>query len=433
MENYKNNHEEIFIVGSRYGELADVITPLYNTPKPIQAADIIQALGCDEVYLKPVPNDHDVYAVAVYAQDTRRIGFVWMYQAPTMRYWLEKHHRSYAKVHITGACPSAQVLMAEMDMPLDVPTISRRCENYDAQWASDLPEVMKSISDQSLELGLMLLRDELADATQWSRQLEKRIDTLLENIPLDLSAYRHNAFVDVFKMMRQSKIKEVREHSDLLLHTLVYRGSKEHVSWWAEKWLPSFFREAAEGDLLGVFEAAHYTLQSVEELLDQAPAHLFYLYEVNRTLFVNRLYYSALPQEVYNRLLTLLAVREAMLLKKGQDKPAKPTLTKEVLTRAIEAVQQYFWGYSSNAIIFCVCRDRYGLPDNASLFERETRELHYRKEMKYLCTDGTISNAFSRSPYLKLNIDKWESAGAKERSLILRDEFIKAVEKACEK
>lgn len=117
---------------------------------------------------------------------------------------------------------------------------------------------------------------------------------------------------------------------------------------------------------------------------------------------------------MYNRLLTLLAVREAMLLKKGQDKPAKPTLTKEVLTRAIEAVQQYFWGYSSNAIIFCVCRDRYGLPDNASLFERETRELHYRKEMKYLCTDGTISNAFSRSPYLKLNIDKWESA-AKER------------------
>ena len=254
MENYKNNHEEIFIVGSRYGELADVITPLYNTPKPIQAADIIQALGCDEVYLKPVPNDHDVYAVAVYAQDTRRIGFVWMYQAPTMRYWLEKHHRSYAKVHITGACPSAQVLMAEMDMPLDVPTISRRCENYDAQWASDLPEIMKSISDQSLELGLMLLRDELADATQWSRQLEKRIDILLENIPLDLSAYRHNAFVDVFKMMRQSKIKEVREHSDLLLHTLVYRGSKEHVSWWAEKWLPSFFREAAEGDLLGVFD-----------------------------------------------------------------------------------------------------------------------------------------------------------------------------------
>lgn len=113
-----------------------------------------------------------------------------------------------------------------------------------------------------------------------------------------------------------------------------------------------------------------------------------------------------------------------------EEKPKEFELTKDILARAIEEVQQYFWGYSSNAVIFCVCRDRYHYGDNASQYERESRELEYHKEMKYLCTDGTIANAFNRNPYLKYNIDKWDSKGAKDRVLILRDEFIKAVEKA---
>ena len=53
------------------------------------------------------------------------------------------------------------------------------------------------------------------------------------------------------------------------------------MKWWMEEWLPSFFHKAAEGDLLGMFEADHYTLDRVEGLLDAAPAHLFHLYKVN--------------------------------------------------------------------------------------------------------------------------------------------------------
>ena len=38
-----------------------------------------------------------------------------------------------------------------------------------------------------------------------------------------------------------------------------------------------------------------------------------------------------------------------------EEKPKEFELTKDILARAIEEVQQYFWGYSSNAVIFCVC------------------------------------------------------------------------------
>ena len=287
--------EEVFIVGSRYGELADAITPLYNMKRPVDKKDITDAIGDDVVYLKPVPNDHDQYAVAVFNENMKRIGFVWMYQAPTMRYWMDIYKRPYIKARITNVNLVANVLTAEVDKPLDVTMQPRCCNDIDMRWAHNLPDVLKSISEQSLDLGLMLLRDELSAATEWNKHLKMRIDNLLQAIPLDLSAYRHNIYMEVFDMMRHSEIKEVREQSDYLLSTLIYRGSREHVRWWSQEWLPSFFRETMEGDLLGVFESAHYTLESVEELLDRAPENLFHLYKVNRERFVNRMYYFALP------------------------------------------------------------------------------------------------------------------------------------------
>lgn len=113
----------------------------------------------------------------------------------------------------------------------------------------------------------------------------------------------------------------------------------------------------------------------------------------------------------------------------GASEPKKFKLTKEILAKAIEEVQDYFWANSSFAVIFCVCRDRYDYVDNASKYENEARELPYKKEIKYPCTEGTLYNAFNRSPYLKYNIDKWEDNGAKDRVLVLRDKFIEVVER----
>ena len=110
-------------------------------------------------------------------------------------------------------------------------------------------------------------------------------------------------------------------------------------------------------------------------------------------------------------------------------KENKQDIAPDVLSRAISEVQPFFWGISSYAVLFCVCRDCFNYPDNMSQFERELANLSYLVNPKYLCSEGTISNTLKANPYMKLPVDKWEANGAKERALILRDEFVKAVEK----
>ena len=107
----------------------------------------------------------------------------------------------------------------------------------------------------------------------------------------------------------------------------------------------------------------------------------------------------------------------------------KKDLAPAVLARAISEVQPFFWGISSYAVVFCVCRDCFGYPDNMSKFERDMASLSFLVGPKYLCSEGTISNTLKANPYMKLPVDKWEANGAKGRVLMLRDEFVKAVEK----
>ena len=115
-----------------------------------------------------------------------------------------------------------------------------------------------------------------------------------------------------------------------------------------------------------------------------------------------------------------------------KDVTTEEQVSKETLTKAVMAVQPYFWGNSSYAVLFCVCRDCYDFPDNMSQFERVIVSLPFTRELSYMCNEGTISNALNASPYMKLHIDKWATNGAKERVLALRDKFINAIDSARE-
>ena len=76
------------------------------------------------------------------------------------------------------------------------------------------------------------------------------------------------------------------------------------------------------------------------------------------------------------------------------------------------------WAASSYAVLFCVCRDKYGIPDNMSQFERD-----------FQCPEGLLSNTFRNNPYMRLPIDKWKENGAKERVLRLAEAYENAVQK----
>ena len=88
----------------------------------------------------------------------------------------------------------------------------------------------------------------------------------------------------------------------------------------------------------------------------------------------------------------------------------------KMLVESVDAVRDLFWGDSSMAVIFGVCRDSFKYVDNMSQFERD-----------FGCSEGLISNTMRNNPYMRLAVDKWEQQGAKQRVLRLADEYKKAV------
>ena len=100
----------------------------------------------------------------------------------------------------------------------------------------------------------------------------------------------------------------------------------------------------------------------------------------------------------------------------GSEKPQQEVEV-SCLQECVEKVRAFFWGESSMAVIFCVCRDLYGYANNMSRFERE-----------FHCTEGLFSNTFRNNPYMQLPVEKWQGQGAKERVLRLVEAYRKAVE-----
>lgn len=352
------NMNEIIIVGSRYGELASVVKPLYAMMTPVAQTEIKEKLGGDVVYLSPTDNQFDDDAVGVFTVSQQLLGYVWMYQSYGLKQMLRNSGKRYVKAQISRMNTTFGLLMATsdgswtldanvQDNTIDAPT-----------WAVDLPEVLTSMTSQSLTLGLDLLSDELRESAAWSDRLRQRVDNVLRHLPLDLSASHCQECMEVYRQMKQSTIAEVRQHSELLLQTLVSRGSQQQMEWWTEHWLTDFFASAASSDLLRLYEADGWTLERVEELLRKAPERLFQLYLVNRYRFATHLYYSRLSQRAYDRLLTLLAVREAMLAKQAsgpaEKREAEPEemfsdderIIKAVNILKVEGVLKHMYDYT---------------------------------------------------------------------------------------
>ena len=98
----------------------------------------------------------------------------------------------------------------------------------------------------------------------------------------------------------------------------------------------------------------------------------------------------------------------------AKEQPAVPDVA--TLVACAAEVREYFWGDSSMAVIFCVCRNCYGYVNNMSQFERD-----------FHCQEGLLSNAFRNNPYMREHISKWAQQGAKTRVLRLVDAYKNAV------
>jgi len=99
----------------------------------------------------------------------------------------------------------------------------------------------------------------------------------------------------------------------------------------------------------------------------------------------------------------------------------------EMLARAIENCQQYFWANASYAVVFCICRDEYKMKKSKSDFETMIEDLLYTRKRSYTCPSGTIANAFSNNRIFYENVSDWENFNPLPRIIKLRDELRKAL------
>ena len=97
------------------------------------------------------------------------------------------------------------------------------------------------------------------------------------------------------------------------------------------------------------------------------------------------------------------------------------------LARAIEQCQEFFWGNSSYAVLFCLLRDEYGMADNMSMFETKIEQLPYSRKRTWFCPKGTIANAFCNNPIYKQPLSKWKDR-ASSRIIILLEKLREQLE-----
>ena len=387
--------DELVIVGSRYSkDLKDRLQPIYEAGEPMSTEELGRLLKGDMVVISPdMVNQFDPYALDVRTQENKLLGRVWWYQSFAVSEWMENQNVNCIKARIKRVNTRYGLIFAEVR---GMKLTCRVRDNFsiDTDWANFIPDRLPCCGGSSLEVSMFLLRECLLEKDVDMKQLRRCFDNLLQDLPADLSAQNYEKCMELNQLMKNSPNAEVREMRDLLLHTFVERGSEQKMELWVNRWLSELFLDAAESELLAIFKAANYTLERVEELLNRAPGNLFYLYQVNRVRFAFQLYYLALPKEVYNRLLTLLAVRELMLGKENiaenKDIDAKVYNALATLKKEGEIVHLYDFTWPMIAM-----NEDKDLPS----FDTPTSYLNYMKKVgiKNLPSRSTISKYYDRA------------------------------------
>ncbi len=101
----------------------------------------------------------------------------------------------------------------------------------------------------------------------------------------------------------------------------------------------------------------------------------------------------------------------------------------DALAKAIGKVKALLWGNSSYAVLYCVCRDKYGV-NNRSEWERMIALLP--NPSSHRCTPGVVSSTINDNKWMELPIKKWKENNAPERVMKLVEGFKTSLEEVTE-
>ena len=104
-----------------------------------------------------------------------------------------------------------------------------------------------------------------------------------------------------------------------------------------------------------------------------------------------------------------------------------PHFSEEQMSKAIVKCQPYFWSMSAYAVVFCICRDIYKQKYKKTDFEEKIEKLPYQGKRTFICSPGTIANAFSKNSIFNEYILDWEKYNAPARLITLRNELMRAL------
>lgn len=103
------------------------------------------------------------------------------------------------------------------------------------------------------------------------------------------------------------------------------------------------------------------------------------------------------------------------------DQSTRDVPSDEHLAQAIERCQEYFWGNSAYAVVFCIWRDDLKMRLTQTDFERKVEALPYQKARDYQCPAGTIANAFCHNQIYNERVDDWDVFNPLPRIIKLRN------------
>ena len=138
----------------------------------------------------------------------------------------------------------------------------------------------------------------------------------------------------------------------------------------------------------------------------------------------NNIYVQGSYIDVHDNENVYLSVDKAAVNVSDKAQKTGKEFSSEQLASAIENCQEYFWGKSAYAVVFCICRDDYKMNMGKTAFEEMVEELPYKRERDFNCPKGTIANAFSDNQIFSENIREWDQYNPLPRIIKLRDELL---------
>ena len=397
-----------------------------------------------EVILMPEPeNVKDPKAIRVYCQGSP-IGYVAHEQTDTAHLLFDALH-PIVPARIVGVeaegkrhfCIEAELPESALRKQFAKPEASQAWKDWRCSFPKlPMPEVWKNC--QVLEFQI---------EREFPVQTLEQVRNLKTYIKLWIDKSLHDFSVEAMQL-RKRYVERLRGLGNNALETEAKRLEKQYAAissgqrmtyrmkWWRElQHSDSMERYWDQWRCSRKEDNLWRDLHTVDAQLRRMPDRLYAHIGDLTCLFAVLRYRDDVTREVLWDIYTLLLLRERLCRELGvamkplpmdaygvEDEEAfVPELTDARLAKAVEECQPFFWAKSAWAVVFCVCRDYFGVTDNVSAFEKRVQGLVLSDRVKKYAA-GTIYSALCNNAFLKKPISRW----AEGRALVLAKE-LKAV------